>query len=89
MDITTFMIAVYCLIDDALAGQRLRKRGPQPTLRDSEVLTIEVVGEFLGLDTIDVNVLPPHYAQTADNLSEEWVQRFREERQKSWENKGW
>ena len=51
MDITTFMIAVYCLIDDHLAGQRLRKRGPQPTLRDSEVLTIEVVGEFLGMDT--------------------------------------
>ena len=51
MDITTLMIAVYCLIDDQLAGQRLRKRGPQPTLRDSEVLTIEVVGEFLGLDT--------------------------------------
>ena len=51
MDITTFMIAVYCLIEDHLAGQRLRKRGPQPTLRDSEVLTIEVVGEFLGIDT--------------------------------------
>jgi len=51
MDITTFMIAVYCLIDDTIAGTRLRKRGPQPTLRDSEVLTIEVVGEFLGLDT--------------------------------------
>ena len=51
MDITTFMIAVYCLIEDNLAGQRLRKRGPQPTLRDSEVLTIEVVGEFLGIDT--------------------------------------
>jgi len=51
MDITTFMIAVYCLIEDNVAGQRLRKRGPQPTLRDSEVLTIEVVGEFLGLDT--------------------------------------
>jgi hypothetical protein len=51
MDITTFMIAVYCLIDDNFVGQRLRRRGPQPTLRDSEVLTIEVVGEFLGLDT--------------------------------------
>lgn len=51
MDLTTFMIAVFCLIDDFLAGQRLRKRGPSPTLRDSEVLTIEVVGEFLGLDT--------------------------------------
>ena len=51
MDITTFRIAVYCLIEDHLAGQRLRKRGPQPTLRDSEVLTMEVVGEFLRIDT--------------------------------------
>jgi len=51
MDITTFMIAVYCLIEDHIAGQRLRKRGPQPRLRDSAVLTIEVVGEFLGIDT--------------------------------------
>lgn len=49
MDITTFMIAVFCRIEDYLAGQHLRKRGPQPTLRDSEVLTIEVVGEFLRL----------------------------------------
>lgn len=51
MDVTTFMIAIYCLIDDFLAGKRLRKRGPLPTLRDSEVLTIEVVGEFMGIDT--------------------------------------
>ena len=51
MDITTFMIAVYCLIDDSLAQRRLRQRGPEPMLRDSEVLTIEVLGEFLGLGT--------------------------------------
>lgn len=51
MDITTFMISVFCLIEDLLAGQPLRRRGPQPTLRDSEVLTMEVVGEFLGIDT--------------------------------------
>src|SRR6185503_4372401 len=51
MDITTFMIAVFCLIEDVLSGRQLRRRGPQPTLRDSEVLTIEVVGEFLGIDT--------------------------------------
>jgi hypothetical protein len=51
MDITTFMIAVFCLIEDFLAGKRLRKRGPLPRLRDSEVLTIEVVGEFLEMDT--------------------------------------
>jgi hypothetical protein len=30
---------------------RVRQRGPQPVLDDSEVLTIEVVGEFMGIDT--------------------------------------
>lgn len=54
MDLETFIVATYCLIDEALttvlAGQHLRQRGPQPLLADSEVLTIEVVGEFLGLD---------------------------------------
>ena len=54
MDLETCIVATYCLIDEALAtvlaGQRLRQRGPQPILADSEVLTIEVVGEFLGLD---------------------------------------
>ena len=51
MDITRFMIAVYCVIEDFLRDRRLRQRGSQPTLRDSEVLTMEVVGEFLGIDT--------------------------------------
>ena len=51
MDITTFLISVYCLIDDWLGDHRLRARGPQPTLRDAEVLTIEVVGEYLGIDS--------------------------------------
>jgi hypothetical protein len=51
MDITTYLVSVYCLIDDWLKGKRLRQRGPQPRLTDSEVLTIEVVGEFLGIDT--------------------------------------
>jgi hypothetical protein len=51
MDITTFLISVYCLIDDWLGDQRLRARGPQPTLSDAAVLTIEVVGEYLGIDT--------------------------------------
>jgi hypothetical protein len=51
MDATTLLITVYCLIDDWLAGRRLRQRGPNPVLADSEVLTIECVGEFLGIDT--------------------------------------
>lgn len=50
MDITTFVITIYCFVDDWLKDKRLRQRGPQPTLSDSEVLTIEVVGAFLGIE---------------------------------------
>jgi hypothetical protein len=51
MDITTFIINIFCLIDDCITGQKLRERGPAPTLKDSEVMTMEIVGEFLGIDT--------------------------------------
>ena len=35
----------YCFIADWLAEQpRYRTRGPQPTVSDAEILTIEVVG---------------------------------------------
>lgn len=50
MDLTTFITSVFCLTDDWLKGQRLRQRGPQPTLCDSEILTMEIVGEFLSYD---------------------------------------
>jgi hypothetical protein len=54
MSIEDFIIAVFCLIDDELKkmlnGQRLRQRGPTPGLQDSEVITMEIVGEFLGND---------------------------------------
>jgi hypothetical protein len=52
MELTTFIVEVYCLIDDWLRTQpRARQRGPEPLLADSEVLTMEVVGEYLGIDT--------------------------------------
>src|SRR3954470_9834288 len=57
VDLESFTIAMYCWIDAALAEMhadpdwcRIRQRGPAPTLADSEVLTMEVVGEYLGLD---------------------------------------
>ena len=57
MDLEEFTIAVLCLVEDLLADsqadpgwRRIRRRGPAPTLADSEVLTMEVVGEFLGFD---------------------------------------
>lgn len=57
MDLESFTIAVLCVIEDLLGElradpdwRRVRTRGPAPVLADSEVLTMEVVGEFLGHD---------------------------------------
>jgi hypothetical protein len=51
VDLNTFITAVFCLTDDWLQQQESpRSRGPAPELCDSEVLTIEIVGEFLGID---------------------------------------
>ncbi len=71
MDLSTFVVAVFWLIDDRLKDLgRLRTRGPAPTLSDSEVLTIEVVGEFLGLDedTELFGYFRRHYAHFFPNL---------------------
>jgi LPS sulfotransferase NodH len=51
--------------------------------------TVRKVLEFLELDGTKTEVSPPSLARTADDLSEEWVQRFREELQNGWENRGW
>jgi hypothetical protein len=51
VDLSTFIVAVFYLIDSRVQDRRLRARGPLPKLSDAEVLTIEVVGEFLGMDT--------------------------------------
>ena len=53
MDLNTFIVSVFCLIDDHLKGRHrsYRSRGPTPKLSDSEVITMEIVAEFLGIDT--------------------------------------
>lgn len=57
MDLETFITTVFCLTDDFIRDfvrqqpQKLRQRGPAPTLADSEVVTMAIVGEFLGLAT--------------------------------------
>jgi hypothetical protein len=51
VDISTFIVSVFCLIDDRLKERCIRSRGPAPKLSDAEVITIEIVGEFLGIDT--------------------------------------
>lgn len=56
LSLDDFLIAVYCLLDDVLHAAGLRRarwapRGPRARLAATDVLTMEVVGEFLGLDT--------------------------------------
>lgn len=53
MNLNTFIITIFCMIDDWLIAEnlKLRKRGPQATMADSEVLTIEIVGAFMGIET--------------------------------------
>jgi hypothetical protein len=71
MDNITFMISVLCVCDDWLKGRKLRRRGPRPILGDSEVLTMEIVGEFLGLDTDSgiFNYFRTHYADWFPGVS--------------------
>ena len=51
--------------------------------------TIKRVLTWLGLDVASVNIALPHFEQLADHISETWVQRFREERQRGWPNHAW
>ncbi len=68
MNLDDFIIACFCLIDDCLPvvlkGKRVRTRGPAPQLADSEVVTMEVVGTYLGIsqDKALYDYFRRHYA---------------------------
>ncbi|UIE38680.1 IS982 family transposase [Leptodesmis sichuanensis] len=53
--IEEFIIAVFCCVDDLLKaitqGQPIRAKGFAPALSDSEVMTMEIVAEYQGIDT--------------------------------------
>lgn len=52
MSLDDFTITYFRLVDEMLPivrrDQRMRARGPKPTLSDSEVITMEIVGSYLG-----------------------------------------
>lgn len=51
MPVEDFIIYVYCCVEDIyseLVKSPIRKRGFQPKLSDAEVITMEIVGEFMG-----------------------------------------
>ncbi len=54
MTFDDYLLELFYLVDTELTAlnlPRLRKRGPEPKLHDSELIAIELAGEFLGLDT--------------------------------------
>ena len=55
MPLEDFITWVYCWVDDELTlitnAVPLRQRGFQPSLTDAEVITMEIIGEFSGIDT--------------------------------------
>ena len=51
MPMEDFMIKVFLIVDEFLQENDLedvRERGPSPKITDSEVITMEIVGEALG-----------------------------------------
>jgi hypothetical protein len=58
MTFDDYLLHLFYLVDSELEAlklelkrPRLRSRGPQPRLHDSEVITMELAGEFMGVDT--------------------------------------
>jgi trehalose 2-sulfotransferase len=51
--------------------------------------TVRTILDYLELDSQTVTIAPPALTKLADEASGEWVQRFREERQTDWVNRGW
>jgi len=54
MTLEDLIINTYCFVDDYLKDAnltRLRKRGEPPAVYDAEIITMEIVGEYLGYGT--------------------------------------
>ena len=55
MPLEDFIITVFCLVaeifDQEIEAVKLRSRGFKPKVSDTEIITMEIVGEFLEMDT--------------------------------------
>ena len=53
-----------------------------------EETVFDILG-WLGLDVATATVARPAYEQLSDAVSEDWVQRFRRDKQARWKNRAW
>jgi len=55
MELINYIVNVFVMVDDFCKiycpSRKLRARGPLPKLSDSEAITMEIVGEYLGFNT--------------------------------------
>jgi LPS sulfotransferase NodH len=51
--------------------------------------TVRNVLKFLQLASSSVDIIPPYYTRLSDEISEQWAERFRNDLQKDWQNRGW
>jgi len=55
MELIDYIVNAFVMVDDFCKiyypARKLRARGPLPKLADSEVITMELIGEYLGFDT--------------------------------------
>src|SRR5215467_1176799 len=76
MDRDTFIITVYCLVDDEFnklsAVYRVRHTGFTPDLSDAEVITMEICGEYFKQQTDKdlFDYFAQHYHHFFPTLSE-------------------
>ncbi len=74
MERDIFIISLYCLVVDIMQiienNYIFRRKGFPPKLSDSEVITIEICGEFFKLheDTEIYNYFKRHYLHFFPNL---------------------
>jgi len=74
MELIDYIVNVFVMVDDFCEiyypTRKLRQRGPRPKLADSEVITMELVGEYLGFDTDEgtYRYFARHWHQLFPNL---------------------
>jgi LPS sulfotransferase NodH len=44
---------------------------------------------WLGFESANATIAPPAYERLSDVVSDDWVERFRRDKQAGWKNRGW
>ncbi|HTY68959.1 MAG TPA: Stf0 family sulfotransferase [Alphaproteobacteria bacterium] len=91
-------------IDHLVAEATLREAAIQEFFAEGRIIPLTLVYEdfvaryqetvrdllrWLGIEPPCLTIAPPAYERLSDVVSEDWVQRFRRDKQAGWANRGW